>query len=62
MLTDEYSNYTNLKGETVTVRYLMQPAIVTAKRLDGDTWEVQGPWPEPFRVSEELFKKEFSEL
>lgn len=43
-------------------RYLMDSAIVTAERSDENTWRVYGPWPEPFNVDDETFRKRFSDL
>lgn len=62
MLDESKGTYTNLQGVEVAVRYFMRPAVVRAKRLSADEWEIQGPWAEPFRVSEEVFRQKFSEL
>ena len=61
-VNESSGTYTTLNGDEAEVRYFMAPSVVKAKRLDPETWEVTGPWPNPFHVDEETFRQKFSEL
>jgi len=44
-------------------RYLMNCALVHARRLDDSTWEVKkDSWDGPLLVSDEVFQKQFNVL